>query len=120
MKSSDERRFSGERLYKLAKRAVVIISLLAGIWSIYALYTIQTGSIWKQWKSYCSEDYQPKSRDYNDCMTTASFLEENLNKNLEKTLPVALLLPTIFFGGTWLYKYLFPKMDSSKVEKIRK
>ena len=112
MKDSDSKRsFSHDRLYKLVKRLVIIVSVLTWIY-IALIYTSLENDTslnsWKYWEEFCSE-YPIASDEHITCkITSYKFIDEAKN-NMENALKIGILLPITFFGGTWLYRYLFPK-----------
>ena len=91
-----KRKFSSERLYKVTKTLVIVISILIGLIPIYSLYELT-----------------------HDVYTDGSgLLKRRHTWENERNLRIAFLvsgtsavgLPTIFFVGGWIYRYLFPEV----------
>jgi hypothetical protein len=110
------RKFNTARAYKLAKKVVIGVTVITGLLGLYSLYMLESNSILHQWENYCSK--HPDTKELlavgYSCMSTAfQVIDENTNL-MYKSLGIAIFLPTIFFGGTALYKYLFPPEETEK------
>lgn len=98
-----KRKFSGKRLYKIVRVFVVIVT-------IFAILEIsgnkQSVEIYRRnWRNCLSENTDlPKSfcNNYLDRML-------EYQDAVDRSWQVALITPIVFFGGTWLFKYLFPE-----------
>jgi len=90
-----KRKFSTGRLYKVVKTLVIVVSILAALISIVSFHRLAT--------SY----YMDESGLFRNRLTLQD------GRCFEFALffcgAVAVALPAIFFGGVWLYKYLFPE-----------
>lgn len=110
MKKS-KREFKPNRLYKLAKIIVVGISVTCGAYALWALQQIESNTILHSWEQYCEK--QPDTKEFlqigYSCMGVGLEQINNISSLMYKTGAIAILLPTIFFGGVGLYRYLFPK-----------
>lgn len=105
-----KRKFNKKRLYKLAKLLVIITSVLSGALAVITLYMVFSGAAYKNW-SYGCKDYPDGSRLRHECVWLAVREEGKLYKQGEKSIIIAVVLPVVFFGGGFLYKYLFPKTE---------
>lgn len=108
MKIEIKRKFSHERLYKLTKKVVIIVSILTLAYGIY-MYFFGIDNILNNWKAYCGDLYKEPSWEYHDCMEVGLGEVSKIYNYIEKAFTIGILLPSIFFGGTWLYRYLFPQ-----------
>lgn len=106
-----KRKFDGNRAYKLAKTLVVGTTAIAGMYGLYALYMIESDSILNKWISYCKlhPDTKELASTVYSCMSTGLNQVGEISNLMYKSLTLAIVLPVIFFGGTALYNYLFPK-----------
>lgn len=106
-----ERNFNSQRLYKLIKWFVIIVSfplILLGLLNFIDLngnHTIQFLNQWEK-EQKCKEEIT--SGGYNFCMKGAYIIISDWENNTKKELTIGFTLPILFFGGTALYKYLFP------------
>ena len=91
-----KRKFSTGRLYKVVKTLVIVVSILAAFISIVSFYRLGT--------SY----YMDESGLFKNRLTLQD--ERCFEFALFVCGAVAVGLPTIFFGGVWLYRYLFPEI----------
>ncbi len=108
-----KRRFSGKRLYKLLKVIVIAITLLITIVLALSAKNVLEGKIFEHWNDTCEELYLVESgkysrEGYGDCLSLAVEGQTKSETLFFRLVGVAIGLPTIFFGGTWLYKYLVP------------
>lgn len=100
----------GKILYKLLGILVIIVSLVFGVKAFFTWIKVDnynSGREMKQVSEICKED--PK--DVGCVGRTYWIVLGDFNKNeneLNHTIILAVALPLLFFGGTWLYKYLFP------------
>ncbi len=102
-----KRRLDNKRLYRLAKIIVLIITSISAILAIYWLYLLESNTLLHSWESFCT-----KSPTYLDCMSLGMRQINNVQNMFDKASIVAIGLPIIFFGGTALFKYLFPKIEA--------
>ena len=109
------RRFSGERLYKLLRVIVIILTIMAILLASYLhnlyygsdhFYANGTAQCYKLWPDWNTNDIAGKA--FANCFSTVQSLQIGGQYAFDYTVCVAILLPLLFFGGTWLYKYLFP------------
>jgi len=110
-----KRKFSGKRLYRLSKRIVIIASVLSGILAAGSYYSIQSNNLLYEYQEICSE-YPKGSANHLDCMIVGFEAISDIQNIFYRAYIIAVILPTIFFGGTWLYRYLFPVQE----EKVKK
>ena len=83
------RKLDTKRLYKLIKWLVISITILATLSSFLSFYG-----------AYVDEN----SSIYYEAVPNDLHLAWDFVK-------VAIIVPLIFFGGGWLYKYLFPEKN---------
>ena len=104
-----KRKFSGKRLYKVAKTLVLLISisfLIVGLirWSGFAS---QSTTLTQRWEACNNAIGSYDCPSYLNQITT----REN---TIAILFAIGILLPIIFFGGTRLYKYIFPVETKKK------
>ncbi len=101
MDKESKGKFSGKNLYKLTKILVIFISLLSLLLLLQSV----------QWINHaydgCSQ-YSSGSSLWESCNYSAAKVQQNSIDLIGTSIKGIVLLP-LFFGGTWLYKYLFPK-----------
>lgn len=82
---------------------------------------LETNKILNSWQEVCEEVDPAKKTtegwDYWDCMETGIIQINKTNDLFGKSVGVAIFLPLVFFGGTWLFKYLFPETILPKKNK---
>lgn len=108
------RRLSTERLYKLSKIIVLAITTLALVFTIRSFYLLENDNLLRKWESYCAKN--PDDSEFtrltgHTCMGTGLEDVDLARKNLSEGLLITIALPSSFFGGVTLYKYLFPIRD---------
>src|SRR3990167_4199378 len=106
------RKFSGARLYKLLKTLVITVTVLSGLYAAYALYLLESNSILNRWESYCSK-YTETMRN-SDCMFVGFGQINDMSRNFYVTTSIAIVLPLVFFGGGWIYRYIFPNKNQAE------
>jgi hypothetical protein len=103
-----KRIFSTERLYKLCRGIVVVVTLL----NIFIIYSsIKAQSDWDKYRFSCNTNPSFSSEEtlINDCQIFASKMETQSSDDTGKSITIAVFLPIIFFSGRLTYKYVFPK-----------
>lgn len=122
MEKSEKRKFSRKRLYKLAKRIVIVIAVLASLWFIFSIYiyNFELDEIYSRNMTSCGGFPKAGSADlawefYGSCVDKADSVEKFWVNSLMFSPLVAFGLPIIFFGSVGVYRYLFPK---NKMEKM--
>lgn len=107
-----KQRLDKKRLYRLAN--ILIILLTIYFLFKYRLDSVAT-NVGMDWNNpafiNCETLYPRESQSRVNCMTKAI---HDFNNKTSKDLLIILLLPTSFFGGTWLYRYLFPTIVKEK------
>ncbi len=104
------RKFSPKKLYKLAKILVIIITFLAVSIAVTNYSRINSNEFTKM-VNECNKYYTLLPSDFtlrNSCIKTAYDVLELQQDNFTHAGAIAILLPLIFFGGTWFFKYIFP------------
>ncbi len=109
----EKRKFNGKRLYKLTKWILIIVSVIALILAFLSKSALQENNS-TSWFDYCKKTYND-SQSLVNCQFTEIKREQDINETMNKEFEIGILLPLIFFGGTELYKYLFPK--DKKIDK---
>ncbi len=124
------RKFDSKRLYKFIKLLVIILTILLFIsaWSAHNSIKYWDDQVIKNDKM-CYDTY-PFKNDPADPNDRAGQLNVKLREGCLKpstdfnnyslsnagfeinSIALGILLPLLFFGGTWLYKYLFPVKQS--------
>lgn len=103
-----KRKFSARRLYKLVRLLVIVIAIFSGIVAYINFRAVEYHA-----KEY-DEAEKAKEPIRSDLKKQALLGEELANNNFSKYSVIAIGLPIIFFGGTGLYRYLFPIQKESK------
>lgn len=101
-----KRQFSSTKLYVLLRNLVIGISILSGLWAITLYYNLSNNKILNSYKIICGEI--GLTEEGVSCMANA-FKEIDRVENLFLiAIGLAIVLPLVFFGGVWVYKYLNP------------
>jgi len=107
-----QRKFDKSRAYKLVKILVIGITTITGLYGFYVLYLLQSDSILKSWEETCKN--YPDTTNFS-CMGVGLDQINEMQNLMDKSLVIAFFLPIIFFGGSALYRYLFPKSEKNKI-----
>lgn len=99
------RQFRGDRLYKLTKIVVILLTVY------FAFNAISAYSRLDRVRQYRSECDNWKS-DYTQCLRLMHGTVSNVEGIVRTNTYLAVGLPIVFFGGTILYQYLLPKRKS--------
>ena len=103
------RKFSPQRLFLLVKRTVLILSFIFGLIGIIKLNQITFGGL-SSLDNYCDKHYS--SVPYSTCATVwdAEYkaAREKSGSGGANDLAIAIGLPTVFYIGIRLYRFLFP------------
>lgn len=118
-----KRTLDGSRLYKLTKTIVLAATVIAIAVMLYTGFMSGFGTniLLGNWDKYCSlHPDNPEIVKMTGYTCIGTGLEEvyKFNSTCWMAFLIAILLPTSFFGGTALYKYLFP--INKKVERLVK
>ena len=108
-----KRRFDRLRLYKLIKIIVIVITIPSLIVGSYLFWDIVFEGARQRIYGSCDQ-YINDPLWFTSCRELVSkeyFEEIGLMK---KSIVIGVTLPTIFFGGSFLYKHLFPKIEDDK------
>ncbi len=97
------RTFRSDRLYKLASFVVILLTLYYSFNAIYAYTRLENV---KKYPSECNKDYWKS--DYAECLVLMHGTVDNVAEEVGTNTFIAILLPASFFGGTLLYKFIFP------------
>lgn len=114
--SSNTREFSSRRLYRLIKRLVIGITILTVLYFGLALYVynFELNQMYKLNLGYCGGFPQPGAGDlawkyYGECADKADAIIDFWTNSVIFSPIIAIILPSIFFGGLGIYRYLFPR-----------
>ncbi len=113
-----KREFDGKKLYNLLKNIVVVITLLA-LFIAVTNYNDINSNEYAQDVHKCDQKYpnirsdQAESLLWSTCLMVANGILKLQQDNFSRAGIVAILLPLIFFGGTWFFKYIFPIKDET-------
>jgi len=109
-----KRKLDTKRLYDLVKTIVIVITsfyLLLALYNSY--YEINSPYSLKECFNQCDEtwpkDYESTRDIWQSCNKNCLTLSVEQGKDTKISWMIALGLPALFFGGTWLFNYLFPK-----------
>jgi hypothetical protein len=105
-----ERKLDSGRLYKVVKMLVLAITAIAIIVTLDTGYQagFGTDNLLHKWEKYCAQNPDDPELTGISCMLIGLEEVHQVNDTFFKAFLVTILLPTIFFGGTAFYKYLFP------------
>lgn len=112
------RKFSPKKLYKLAKILVIIIVVLS-LFMAAASYNRINSNDFTQMINNCNQLYPTRISDetelslWSGCHKSAYDVLQLQQEIFQNAVAVAVLLPLIFFGGTWFFKYIFPMKDKT-------
>lgn len=109
------------RLYKLLKILVLTITIISVILAIYTNYYVHFDTNFAKdqikWGfeaiKQCGSEWT-SDKDINNCFNSIMAGYIQMNSIADNSIKIALLLPLLFFGGGWLYRYLFPKFEIEK------
>lgn len=100
------RKFNLARLYKLLKVIAILILIFLFLRILYD-WNKTDYFLSKEARTDCvgnSIEIQHKI----DCGNVTFELYLQYNKDLEQSIHLIIIIPALFFGGIWLYKYLLP------------
>ncbi len=60
----------------------------------------------------CDELYSLNTVSHSDCLLEADKKFNEIFPPMQHDMILIVLIPTLFFGGTWIFKYLFPRKDN--------
>lgn len=115
-----KRKLDTNRLYKFIKRGVIVLTLLLilkfVLFDLNSFRGIENAFYYAS--DQCRSNYTLYSPKYEDCTKDAS---KELDTGLHKASQIQIhdilliiLLPGLFFGCGWAYKYLFPLKETYK------
>ena len=103
------RKLDIKKLYKLTKAGIVILTLFLML--KFILDNQDAKSVVSLYR-YNLDNCPPikYSQDYNNCVSKA---DKQYNQSMAENqsrgdIALIVLIPTLFFGGEWVYRYLFP------------
>ncbi len=102
-----EKKFNSERLYKILKTVVLTITKLLLVVVIVLFSQQATYRLLDQQENYLF-NLNGSRPDLVDWSLTLSQYVNETSDRIIKVLLVLIGLPTLFFGGTALYRYIFP------------
>jgi hypothetical protein len=120
----NRRQLSSKRLYNLLRVVVIGLTIIAVVYAalLYRIYFTYPGWYSNE-VSGCQQRYPDhahmfnfnhttndiESKFYDNCLSIASDIQKKGEDQFNKAVDVAILLPLLFFGGTLVYRYLFPR-----------
>jgi hypothetical protein len=108
------RKFSSARLYKLTKGIVIAISILALLLAVYSFS--QLGDVKRIYSEELKKCFSLTGDSYFTCMSVWGNYQSNFYFMMFKLFGFGIGLPIIFFGGRWVYKFVFPVKEKTKKE----
>ena len=84
----------------------MVVTIISSISAVAHYHTLENFNFNLKLEN-CIED----GMDSSYCTEINAIDYNNINDFFTTHLKIAILLPTFFFGGTWLFKYLFPKKN---------
>jgi hypothetical protein len=108
-----KRKFDSARLYKLTKRVIIIIAVIS--FFIFILREVNYKDYAKQrndWILNCMKIAR-ENKNYDGtgrCLIYAG--EDTYNQTTSVYFAFGVLLPIVFFGSKWIYKYIFPTKEA--------
>lgn len=104
------RKFRGDRLYKIAKIVVVLLTIYFAFNAIDSYSGLGTAQMARE--SCAPNEY------YTQCLKNSLIILSNIENSIRNNTFIAILLPVVFFGGTALYQYLFTIQDQLTTKEL--
>lgn len=115
-----QRKLDTHRLYRLTKIVVIIVTILSiaiALLTNYQRFSYQFGYDEAKYSFQaaidCSKNYS-KDADVNRCLDEETKPWRDTENLANNSALIAIFLPLIFFGGGWIYKYLFPTVHKKE------
>ena len=104
-----KRKFSSKRLYKLLKTIIIIVSVLSLIIGTFNLWTFGKNGpgYLERGLAQCQESFNTDS--HLSCSVYVWEFYNNWKRKGNIFTGLGIILPIVFYGGTRLFKYLFPE-----------
>lgn len=110
-----KRRFDTKRLYGLIRLIVIIVTVISGLIAVPNYINLEiTNETLKGWQETCDTDFNMGYESWLTCVKAQNSQLDAMQNAMERTALLTIVLPTLFFGGTWLFNYLFPKKHAKK------
>lgn len=110
------RKFRGDRLYKVAKIVVVLLTIYFVFNTIKLYYRLDRFQTLRDVCPYSTATSEDKY--YTECRSNNLIIIHNIENSIHNNVFMAILLPALFFGGAALYRYIFPlNRKNSKLVK---
>jgi len=113
-----KRHFDASRLYNLLKITVIVITIIAGSITVplylhpydlsYGLGLCDKDAPGNNTSGFNDPNFKYYQNLYIECAATMNRLDAEYQREFEIALTTTIFLPLLFFGGTLIYKYLFP------------
>lgn len=105
-----KRKLDTSRLYFLTKWVVIAITTITGILSINNYWLLSSDKLLHRWQDYCAKNPYPAELEKGgySCMNVGFENIATVRETFYQVFLITILLPLIFFGGTALFRYLFP------------
>jgi len=109
-----KRKIDSNRVYKLVRFIVILISVLSIIYSLFFAFTLnKREKMAIDSKEECLIVYYDNDNKQSFCsFYWKNFMEEN--EVMDKSFWIGIGLPIVFFGGKALINYVAPKKISKK------
>lgn len=101
-----DRKFRGDRLYKVAKIAVVLLTMYFAFNTINGYSRLSRIQMLRDSCPYAT--WLTEDKAYIECRSDNLIIIHNIENSIHYNKYLAILLPAIFFGGSALHRYLFP------------
>ncbi len=118
-----ERKFSPSRLYKFTKTIVIVVTVISALFAAWEIYQDSAHPFVDDknyYENICDQMHpqldnvsvaanESQKADDENCIKKMDAIWDGAIDLKRNSILVAMFLPTIFFVGSWAYKYLFPK-----------
>lgn len=101
---SQKRKLDTQRLYRLITIAVLVVSAY-GLYTAFINFLSLRNDHFQSLRNQCPDD------GYASCLQMWYRIEAETERQVRFGLELGVGLPTLFFGGTWVFNYLLPKRD---------
>lgn len=110
------RKLDSKRLYKVTRVLVVIITLIFVLKLAFNDYYSEDRlrAAYQLELDKCSSIYDPDTLGYKKCKPDADNIFYTTAPTQWEDIILIVSLPALFFGGGWIYKYLFPTEKNEK------
>jgi hypothetical protein len=112
-----KRKFNSQRLYKLIRAFVILITIIAITFFILSINRTSAsqfcnGNEFKtmenKWDQGFADPQKIYQKDYSSCLDYALKQDQNADNINLRALEIAIFIPLLFFSGVGIYKYIYP------------